>query len=83
MTRAERRDRREPFTIRNPTTGLPETGWIVDGPCGGHHLTGRDFSWWRCPTCHALGIRRNRAETRARLQQQATRTLNLDRKSVV
>jgi len=77
MTRPERRDRREPFTIRNPQTGLPETGWIVDGPCGGHHLTGPDYSWWQCQTCRLLGIRQRRAQTRTQLQQAHTRMTSL------
>ena len=69
-------DRREPFLIRNQA-GHYEAGFLTDGQCGGRHIEGPSFTYWRCPTCLELGIWRNRRKSRRTLQQQMKQMLNL------
>jgi hypothetical protein len=70
-------DRREPFLQRNPHTGVFEAGFITPGPCGGRHLEGPSFTWWRCDTCTALGLTRKRTRATRNLAQATKRMLDL------
>ena len=43
-------------------------GWIVTGHCGGRHLVGAAWSWWRCSACRKMTTHTIRSRDARRLE---------------